>query len=428
MGLGIDSLYSQISRVARERLGADPNQYIQNLIRDSLEKTFSDKSQQSSSVEVALNQIHAVIGSQEESSRQNAGAIESLDEILGNQASTIGIKVGESVGTWVLQQVDAANARIDGARKAAKWSADYLESLLQKSSERTSIAKQDLATSRQEINELQSQIAQKRMRHSFKGTISSALQNYADRLLRVLIQDGIGKSLRAARAVVSSAADQVNELWKELSQFSDVFLDTSQDLVADTRQNTVSSRGGSPRMREVFSKRQTELIEQLDESIDRQFFRLHPQLTKILANCDLRASLASLMRTNSRKLVLRACFDAGHAFVKEVLAKGGDNHELATLLNRCIHDATPGLLALGGAKRLILIVPSELDAERLRKEVERISCDEANMSIEKGGDLKLSFEVEDVPWRAFLTRLIRQRHDCQEIAQRLHTRINMDWH
>jgi serine/threonine protein kinase len=428
MGLSIDGLRERISSLVRDRLGADPSLYIRNLVRDSLSKTFSDKSQQASSVDIALNQINAVIGWNEEGARQSGNTIESLAEILLNQASAIGIKVGESVATWVLQHVDATNARIDGARKAAKWAADHLDALLQTLSEQSTVAKQDLAMSRDEITELQAQMTQRRLRNSFKETVSTALQTYSERLLRVLIQDGMGKSLRAARAVVSSSADQVNELWKELSQFSDVFLDTSSGASIDAGQNTgASPQRDSPRMREVYMKRQTELIEQLDQAVDRQFFRLHPQLTKILANSDLRGNLAALMRANARKIILRACFDEGHAFVKDVLAKGGDDRELSELLNRCIQDATPRLLALGGAKRLILVVPNELDAEQLRKEVERISFDEANVIIEKGGDLKLSFEIEDIPWRSVQTRLIRQRHDCQEIAQRLHTRINLDW-
>src|SRR5262249_29875540 len=101
--------------------------------------------------------------------------------------------------------------------------------------------------------------------------------------------------------------------------------------------------------------------------------------------------------------------------------------QLSTLLRKCLQQALPDLLTLGGAKRLLVIIPGKLDLMRVAREVEHLAKEQVSVVIEQGGDLKLCYEIENLRWQGIQSKLLRQRTDCQELAARLHTRINVDW-
>jgi hypothetical protein len=124
--------------------------------------------------------------------------------------------------------------------------------------------------------------------------------------------------------------------------------------------------------------------------------------------------------------VLRAYHQSIHRHFNEALQNSNDG-ELADALRRCLHTARPGLLDLGGAKRLLANIPKQVDMVHLAREIEQIAEDRISVSIEQGGDVQLCYEIEELPWEGIQTKLIRQRHDCRDLARRLHTRINVDW-
>jgi hypothetical protein len=231
---------------------------------------------------------------------------------------------------------------------------------------------------------------------------------------------------------ITAASDQLRELWKDLTQLASCF-QAEEDNVGQNR-TTVDAPGprdetnlGPPRMADLFESQQRDLIEELDQAIEAHFLKEGRRLRQILVGGGhMRDDLAAQMRAWARKIVLRACHRGIHVFLQESLANRQSN-ELAALMRNCLETARPGLLALGGAKRLLLSIPEQLDVMQLAKGVEQTAQERVSISIEQQGDLKFCYEIEDLPWDGIQTKLIRQRHDCSELAGRLHTRVNIDW-
>jgi hypothetical protein len=96
-------------------------------------------------------------------------------------------------------------------------------------------------------------------------------------------------------------------------------------------------------------------------------------------------------------------------------------------MRRGLNTARPRLLDLGGAKRLLVGIPKQLDVVDMARGIEQVSGERVSVSIEPEGDVKFCYEIEELPWEGIHTKLIRQRHDCRELAGRLHTRINVNW-
>ena len=76
---------------------------------------------------------------------------------------------------------------------------------------------------------------------------------------------------------------------------------------------------------------------------------------------------------------------------------------------------------------MLLVAPNDADASCLREEVERASEDEATLVCDPQGELLLCYEAEDVGMEGVYARFIRSRPDCQDLASRLHTRVDISW-
>ena len=97
------------------------------------------------------------------------------------------------------------------------------------------------------------------------------------------------------------------------------------------------------------------------------------------------------------------------------------------MIRQTLSGASPSLLRVGGAKRLFVMAPRGSYADRLCYSIENISQDEPTLCGQDNETVMVCYEGEDVSWEGVETMLIRQRHDCPEMAERLHTRINIDW-
>jgi hypothetical protein len=97
------------------------------------------------------------------------------------------------------------------------------------------------------------------------------------------------------------------------------------------------------------------------------------------------------------------------------------------MIRQSLSVATPGLLRVGGSKRLFVMAPRGSYTDRLCYAIETISQDEPTLCSEDSETVMVCYEGEDISWEGVETMLIRQRPDCPEMAERLHTRINIDW-
>ena len=104
----------------------------------------------------------------------------------------------------------------------------------------------------------------------------------------------------------------------------------------------------------------------------------------------------------------------------EALLEAADYH-------RCIDAARSRLADEAAGTRLLLIAPKDADITALRQSL--TSDDKQHVTIvhSSEGDFIACQEAELLEVRSVAARLIDNRRDFAEIAQRLHTRIDVHW-
>lgn len=426
LNLSVDGVSSCVQRTISEQLGSDPYAYLQNVIHDSLEHPGGGTPVQETPVAVAVRRLRKIIGSDAGLPPVNDCSLVSLRDKAMPAAQTLGCKLGSELRDWILELVDMESARVDGARQAVACVRERLSHLQQQAADRLTASKAALARAWQPVSELQQNPYPKR--RSARKPIIAALEHYSQCLLHELVHHAVRKALAAVDPYLTSASDQLRELWKDLTQLVDEFhASPAEELGIGTAATRRDSAAENSRLAELFFERRIGLIQELDREIEKQFFNETRRLREVLTKeSHLRASLSSRMRALARQTILQACREDSYRYLRDALESSGDPR-FEQLMKRCFEQATPKNLALGGDKRLLVSAPGELDAVKLSRAVEQLSGEEASVACEENGDLHFCYEVENLPWEGVRTRLIRQRHDCQELAARLHTRINLSW-
>ena len=89
--------------------------------------------------------------------------------------------------------------------------------------------------------------------------------------------------------------------------------------------------------------------------------------------------------------------------------------------------AVPELLACGGARRTLVLFPAEMSHDRLVESNDPIPRESLNLLEHSSKQIVVCQELADVPLSRVLKELVGSRRDYPELADRLHTRVDVDW-
>jgi len=84
------------------------------------------------------------------------------------------------------------------------------------------------------------------------------------------------------------------------------------------------------------------------------------------------------------------------------------------------------LRTAGGAKRLLVTLPEVLTS-KLQDEIQKISGDQVTPVCDSEAGVLVCYEVESLSFDGVAATFIRRRPECQDIARRLHTRVDVAW-
>jgi hypothetical protein len=302
----------------------------------------------------------------------------------------------------------------------------YVASLQQRAMQHLHAAKE--ALEREEAGAAELCDNPKQARRARRDGLAEQLLGYAYRMLDKLVAEGVCKAVAAAEPCLMASADELRDLWKDLNQLANDFpVPAGWRPQKDAGENASPVGAGGISLEEAFARRQWELIEELDRAIETEFFDAQRRLRWVLTRGhDLRSVLVATMRSAARRILLRVNQDIRQAHLRELLAAGGRG-ALSRALEEWLGAATPKLLSAGGAKRLFLAAPQGLDAAALKRELHQVSGDEAAVACDARGEATLCYEVEQLSLEGVEAAFLRRRPDCQELASRLHTRIDVDW-
>ncbi len=419
--LSTGGIAKRLEGLIQETLNAEPAEYLENVIRDSLEQPYNAKTSKETPVGTAIRRLMRIIGVTDEDVPETDSGLVSLRRHAMTGAQFIGNELGKQVRDWILGLVDTENARVDGARKAVAAIRQHTSLLQQEALIRREQSKAELELAWQPVSEAEKAPFPKRA--SARKSLNALLQEYARCLLNDLVCDATCRILRVVDPCITAAADQLRELWKDLTQFGEQFRTINDS--AKPRQTRTTR--GHERLVKLMRDRKLDLIQELDRAVESQFFDGKESLSAVLTKgSQLRESLAVRMRGLARQVVYRACRDDSFEFLQEALM-GSDQAQVGELIRRCLEQATPELVVLGGSKRLLVSAPGQLDQNKMVRFLGDAIQEAASIAYQPNGDLYFCYELEDLPWVGLQSKLVRQRHDCQELASRLHTRINLEW-
>ena len=107
----------------------------------------------------------------------------------------------------------------------------------------------------------------------------------------------------------------------------------------------------------------------------------------------------------------------------------GDDQELSIALQQCPAMRRPRNYPIStvGRNAWLWRSPKDLDASRCSPAVHKVCGDEPTPIQVRLARVLLRDQVEQLPVDRVSVRFLQSRPDCQELASRLHTRIDVSW-
>jgi eukaryotic-like serine/threonine-protein kinase len=98
----------------------------------------------------------------------------------------------------------------------------------------------------------------------------------------------------------------------------------------------------------------------------------------------------------------------------------------ASLAERC-SGANPQLIACGGARQTLVLGPSTMNRDQLLEANQGIPADSVTLVEHGRNEIVICQEISEVPVNRMMKDLIGARTDYSDLADRLHTRIDIEW-
>jgi hypothetical protein len=178
------------------------------------------------------------------------------------------------------------------------------------------------------------------------------------------------------------------------------------------------------------------IIEELDRRRPQLVTALHEQLTNAFASGgslyqtfhqepEARQSFFKAMRSAARFIAMHAVQQANVADLQRRLKASDPDQRLEA--DQCWQLVKPPLLRCGGECRRLLLVPEGPIGDELGTQIQAGSETQATMIRNAEHDVLLCCEVQNVPLDSVAAHLINGRHHCVAIAQRLRSRVDVQF-
>lgn len=97
-----------------------------------------------------------------------------------------------------------------------------------------------------------------------------------------------------------------------------------------------------------------------------------------------------------------------------------------SLAEKC-HGASPQLITCGGARQTLVLGPPAINRDRLLEANQEIPAEAVTFAEHARNEVVICQEISELPINRAMKQLIGSRKDYPELADRLHTRIDVDW-
>ncbi len=357
----------------------------------------------------------------------DAPALNSVSAVLNTRLEGKAAKLATSVCDWIFDLVDSSGG-VTAAKQAAEWFKSNLRELQDEMLSMTARLREEALSRHHAIlrgcDDDRPSIGKIWARKKHRQETQQLMRDYAATQIEQAVACAVIRWLRLTEAQVNAELARLQVLWKDLGALADQFR-VSQSLDEAFECQAASEIVPSnwlELLRELVSRR-TELTEELDREIAKKLAVGPNKLRWFVQEArPIEIELAAPMRTVARQLILNTMQDLNASRM------GSDEGQPAETpqYRQCIESARPTLADQAGGIRLLLMVPNDAAAASVRQSAEECHL-QATIVPSADGDLIACQEGELLEVRNVGARLIGGRREFVEVAQRLHTRIDVHW-
>ncbi len=326
--------------------------------------------------------------------------------------------VQTSLCDWLAKLIDTPQLRLVAARHACDWLVARLEQLECATEPQLQAAATAAASHRQACLALREEPAMATAPDAANGQCPATLQAVLDYSSLVRVAAMLRRKVSYWQSLRQTAAD-VRRRIEEAEQAIMMMVSGRTKLPSPARNGRSSLAGPDEALRNAVPR----LLVSLDHQLTRTGLGHHvvaddPEPTP---GWDFQ-SLAKTIEDQTRQVLQQ------HFRQDAAADAGSDESSAEGALAACVARARPALLAAGGAKRTLLLVPpnGEFGPQALKQE--RCLADESVSLLAQGdGEVRLCFEVERIPWENVIGLLAGNQSTYLELASRLHVRTDVEW-
>lgn len=416
---GLNSLrvVEEATALIERELGQDARQFMRKSLNDIWVQSSHINADERVSAVIAS--VDGMIGASRDT--PTAGQQKSLSAILDRQLLVKSRNTQLAMREWLAKLVDTPALRVAGARHACAWLVRHFEQLEGAASDQLDRLKRDIDRLKASLRQAGAVPAVDAEERVLVGVNSKMFQDLSEYATVTLHAASYRRTIRVWQVLREATLDCERRL-RSLTQGLQALV---SEFPAPSSMASISA-GAAQTDHSRLNAFQNRLP-QLVVALDRRLERTHLGQLLVLDELSMGGGidLENLSRGVGRqaKVVVRGHFQGTTA--AETSAPGSYDAEQ---FQDCVNRALPHLTSCGGAKRVLVKLPTDgdLDVATLSQDA-RLAKESATLFTEGEGRVAVCFEVEQIPLDNIAVSLIRNRGDYFDLAARLHTRIDVEW-
>ncbi|MBL8830144.1 MAG: protein kinase [Planctomycetaceae bacterium] len=336
--------------------------------------------------------------------------------------------LSENVTAWFEEVMSTHESRVRGARVAAEWFTEHLRNVRQRLLAPLAQIETRLTTLTPSLQTLPPDKLRKLMlreptpgvelpEESPEGQINAFV-----RLMTEGLMCRAGASIIAGiQNAVRSYADLFTDLRRDLSQLSESF--QGDTLAKTAHPNGMSWYDTQPELARHLTQQLKPICAEIEKTIEQEFFGAPGELRRATKlDPEMRKRLPASLRSIARTIVVRQQKAQVGAQLMSSRLGGDEEHPLkiaaGSINARWLH--------CGGVRRLVVLPESQRPNETIA-ECEAAVGGACTVLFDPTAQPALCIEGADIPLRQILDEVSEGRNDIAQVAERLHTRIDVEW-
>jgi hypothetical protein len=401
---------------ATSELGRSPEDFFERLVEQFHAKRGHHANPDAARVEL-LDIIDKLLGTGGEVS----GGFVPLQDAVGSHIDGLVDERGAILRDWIHRLADTSRARLKGAAHAAQWFIGHLESVGAKLNNRVDELSDECDAVRQALVQLadpaQSQKSKPVDPHQGAALVA---RYFHSRFAQVSAHTAQRIARRLAEVKLSLLGDQIRDLARELGNIAEQFNPPTTDPQPPSTSN--DENGVLDDIHQTARESLDRQLPELAAELESLLFHGENALSRLLANpAEVNADFVERTRTAARSLIHRALKRVNVANVVLPSIQGGGGAQ------QFMEAAAPGWSACSGGKRLLVVAPSKGERETFESQLGESVKEPFNLIFDADNDLLFCYETEAMPLAEIAHEIMQSRHDLAQVADRLHTRIDVDW-